>query len=88
LTKVAIVLSQQQIEEYYIPLIKRLGSGDWFTSRTSACGLYAAAYQTATPSSQDELRSMFKQLCQDDTPMVRRAAAANLGVSLERRIFS
>ncbi|CAB4427710.1 unnamed protein product [Rhizophagus irregularis] len=47
--------------------------------RTSACGLYAAAYQTATPSSQDELRSMFKQLCQDDTPMVRRAAAANLG---------
>ncbi|GBB86608.1 hypothetical protein RclHR1_00130049 [Rhizophagus clarus] len=79
LTKIAIVLSQQQIEEYYIPLIKRLGSGDWFTSRTSACGLYAAAYQTATPSSQDELRSMFKQLCQDDTPMVRRAAAANLG---------
>ena len=82
MTKVATVLSQQQIEEYYIPLIKRLGGGDWFTSRTSACGLYAAGYQTATPSSQDELRSMFKQLCQDETPMVRRSAAANLGVSL------
>ncbi|CAI2174417.1 5666_t:CDS:10 [Funneliformis geosporum] len=79
LTKVAVVLSQQQIEEFYIPLIKRLGSGDWFTSRTSACGLYAAGYQAATSSSQDELRSMFKQLCQDETPMVRRAAAGNLG---------
>ncbi|RIB23797.1 armadillo-type protein [Gigaspora rosea] len=79
LTKIAAVLSQQQIEDYYIPLIKRLGSGDWFTSRTSACGLYAAGYQNATPSSQEDLRSMFKALAQDDTPMVRRAAAANLG---------
>ncbi|CAG8663258.1 18260_t:CDS:2, partial [Racocetra fulgida] len=79
LTKIAVVLSQQQIEEYYIPLIKRLGTGDWFTSRTSACGLYAAGYQSATPSSQEELRLMFKALAQDDTPMVRRAAAANLG---------
>ncbi|CAG8503799.1 11723_t:CDS:10 [Diversispora eburnea] len=79
LNKVATILSQQQIEECYIPLIKRLGSGEWFTNRTSACGLYAAGYQMATPASQDELRSMFKQLSLDETPMVRRAAGANLG---------
>lgn len=26
-----------------------------------------------------ELRSLYSQLCQDDMPMVRRAAATNLG---------
>ncbi|CAJ0650840.1 6325_t:CDS:2, partial [Entrophospora sp. SA101] len=53
--------------------------GDWFTSRTSACGLYAGAYKNATASSQEEFRNMFKQLTIDETPMVRRAAATNLG---------
>ena len=84
MNKIAAVLSQQQIEEFYIPLIKRLSTGDWFTSRTSACGLYADAYKNATATSQEELRNMFRQLATDDTPMVRRAAATNLGVSLQR----
>lgn len=79
LNSVAVVLSQKQIEDFYIPLIKRLSSGDWFTSRTSACGLYAAAYKNSTPSTQNELRDLFRQLTQDETPMVRRAAATNLG---------
>ena len=80
MAKIAEALSQQQIEEYYIPLLKRLSGGDWFTSRTSACGLYAAGYQLAKPATQDDLRTNFKTLAQDDTPMVRRAVASNLGV--------
>lgn len=31
-----------------------------------------------------ELRSLYGQLCRDDTPMVRRAAAHNLGKFAER----
>ena len=87
----------------------RLSGGDWFTSRTSACGLFACCYPRwtnqlkwfATSDSKgcqisnqnirikslnchqchysrvsaavkSELRVLFRNLCQDDTPMVRR----------------
>lgn len=78
LSKIGIALSQQQIEQNYIPMTKRLSTGDWFTSRTSACGLYAPIYTLCTPQTQEDLRRMFSQLCHDDTPMVRRAAATHL----------
>ncbi|KAI1291508.1 40S ribosomal protein S3 [Mortierella claussenii] len=79
LNKICPVLSQAQLEQYYIPLVKRLTLGDWFTSRTSATGLYAAGYTLATPATQEDMRKSFGQLCMDDTPMVRRAAATHLG---------
>ncbi|GFQ71581.1 hypothetical protein TNCT_73461 [Trichonephila clavata] len=59
--------------------VKRLASGDWFTSRTSACGLFGVCYSRLSPSLKAELRNHFRNLCQDDTPMVRRAAASKLG---------
>jgi serine/threonine-protein phosphatase 2A regulatory subunit A len=79
ITKVCAALSQPQIEEYYLPLLKRLSTGEWFTSRTSATALYAAAYPLAATATRDEMRRMFAALCTDDTPMVRRAAAKELG---------
>ncbi|KAJ3020024.1 hypothetical protein HKX48_001439 [Thoreauomyces humboldtii] len=78
IAKIGGLLTQRQIEESYIPMIKRLSTGDWFTSRTSACGLYAPAYALSSPATQDELRKMYIQLCNDDTPMVRRAAGTHL----------
>ncbi|KAI8901382.1 armadillo-type protein [Globomyces pollinis-pini] len=76
--KIVVHLPQQSVETYYIPMLKRLSAGDWFTSRTSACGLYAACYPHCSPKVQDELRRLFTLLCNDDTPMVRRAAATHL----------
>lgn len=81
ITKVAAVLSKSQIEQYYIPLVQRLSRGEWFTSRTSACALYAPVYDKVDPAVQDEMRKAFATLGSDDTPMVRRAAAKWLGVS-------
>ncbi|KAL1923051.1 uncharacterized protein VTP21DRAFT_9427 [Calcarisporiella thermophila] len=78
LTKVCAILPPQHLQEYFFPLLKRLTVGDWFTSRTSATGLYAAGYEKATPEIQEELRKLFSSLCHDSTPMVRRAAATNL----------
>ncbi|ETW87219.1 hypothetical protein HETIRDRAFT_469075 [Heterobasidion irregulare TC 32-1] len=75
ITKVAEVLSQEQIEQYYIPLLKRLSHGEWFTSRASSAALYAPVYTKVSPSIQEELRKGFAELGSDDTPMVRRAAA-------------
>ena len=70
------------IGKYFVPLIERLAQGDWFTARVSACGLFATAFERSEES-QLELRNtltgMFRDLCADETPMVRRAAAQNLG---------
>ncbi|KAF7436828.1 hypothetical protein PC9H_003661 [Pleurotus ostreatus] len=79
ITKVAAVLSSSQVEEYYIPLLRRLSRGTWFTSRTSSAALFAAAYPKVSPAIQEELRKGFTILGSDDTPMVRRAAAKWLG---------
>lgn len=38
-------------------MIKRLASGDWFTSRSSACGLFSVAYKKLTDeNSKKDLR--------------------------------
>lgn len=58
---------------------QRLASGEWFTSRVSACGLFSTAYPRCTPMLKAELRQLYAQLCRDETPMVRRAAAQKLG---------
>lgn len=79
ITKIAEVLSEAQVEEHYLPLLKRLSGGDWFTSRTSAAALFSAIYSKVSTSTQDDLRKMYGALCNDDTPMVRRAAARDLG---------
>ena len=88
--------SKAHVEEYFVPMIKRLASGEspilsstppspppppgeWFTSRTSACGLFSVVYANCTTSTKQDLRTAFRALCGDDTPMVRRAAAAKLG---------
>jgi serine/threonine-protein phosphatase 2A regulatory subunit A len=80
ITKIAAILSPAQIESTYIPLLKRLSQGDWFTSRTSSAALYPAVYDHVPPNVQEELRKSFAALGSDDTPMVRRAAAKWLGV--------
>ena len=81
ITKIAAVLTPQQIEQYYIPLLNRLSHGEWFTSRTSSAALYAPVYPKVSPAIQEDLRKGFAALGSDDTPMVRRAAAKWLGVS-------
>lgn len=78
LNKICEQLSQQQVEEYFIPLTFRLSKADWFTSKISATGLFSTPYRKATQTSKDQLRQNFSQLVHDDTPMVRRQAANNL----------
>jgi len=80
IAKIAGVLSTPQIEEFYIPLLKRLSQGEWFTSRTSSAALYPPVYTKVSWSIQEDLRKGFAALGADDTPMVRRAAARWLGV--------
>lgn len=84
ISKISVLLNAEACEQHFLPLLRRLATGDWFTSRTSACALFAGAYPNAGPEVQEEMRKMFITLGGDDTPMVRRAAAKALGVSSTR----
>ncbi len=68
--------------DHLFPLVQRLATGDWFTSRISACALFATIY-SGLPDTAPHLRTsivnMYKALARDETPMVRRAAASNIG---------
>ena len=55
-SKVVVKLSSFQIEEFFIPMLKRLTAGEWFTSRASACGLYPSVYPLCNAITQDDLR--------------------------------
>ncbi|TMW63863.1 hypothetical protein Poli38472_002804 [Pythium oligandrum] len=78
LLKVATVVPN--VGDSFAPLVKRLAEGDWFTSRVSACSLFAAVYPKITDAGRrKELRDLFQVMSNDDTPMVRRAAASNIG---------
>jgi serine/threonine-protein phosphatase 2A regulatory subunit A len=46
--------SVADLEAHFVPLVKRLASGDWFTSRTSACGLFSVCYSRVSPTIRSE----------------------------------
>ena len=78
---------------------KRLAGADWFTAKISSAGILPTMYAfwnahakggaagTGEGGSADEarreLRVLFKDLSEDDTPMVRRSAAKHLGRFVE-----
>lgn len=59
-----------------VNMAKRLVGADWFTAKVSAAGILPGLY---TLTKYSELSYLFKELCMDETPMVRRAAAQHLG---------
>ena len=71
---------------------QRLASADWFTAKVSAAGVLPTIYTfwntnaprgAAADEVRREFRILFKDLSEDDTPMVRRSAAKNLGRFVE-----
>lgn len=56
LNKVAQILPLRHLLESFVPLTRRLASNDWFTSRISACGVMAVAYERLPPDIKTEIR--------------------------------
>lgn len=48
--------STTDLETYFVPTVKRLSQGDWFTSRTSASGLISVCYARVSNHVKAELR--------------------------------
>ena len=70
------------VNEEMVHLIEDLYRDEWFTPRVSSCYLipktYAKISEIKDEASLKILRDCFFDLCKDDTPMARRAAAKNL----------
>lgn len=79
LNSILHMLPPSHIEEHFFPLLQRLSSASWYTNRMSAASLYCTAYElfSSSLSKCKDLITMFVHLVQDDTPMVRRAAATH-----------
>lgn len=76
--KLAQKMSEPSLSKNFVGMLRRLAQRDWFTARLSSCFLFTVAYPRVSTANKAEFRGMFGQLCRDDTPMVRRAAAKNL----------
>jgi serine/threonine-protein phosphatase 2A regulatory subunit A len=59
-----------------VSMAKRLVGADWFTAKVSAAGMLPELY---TLTKHSEISYLYKELCMDETPMVRRAASQYLG---------
>ena len=78
LTKICISLPDEDLQNIFCPLVIRLAQAEWFTGRVSACSLFYHAYARSN-AQKERLRKKFMELCQEDTPMIRRVCAAKLG---------
>lgn len=67
-------MNGESVVKFVVPMLRRLANADWFTSRISACGLFAVSYPRVDDTLKKLLRSLYTALCADETPMVRRAA--------------
>ena len=63
-----------------VSMAKRLVGADWFTAKVSAAGMLPELYSLTQHA---DISYLYKELCTDDTPMVRRAAALHLGKLLK-----
>lgn len=79
LKKIGEVITDEIHRTQYIELIERLAKGDLYSMRISSCYLISEAYKRSRAPEQEKLSQIYYELCGNDTPMVRRAAATNLG---------
>ncbi len=75
--KVSKDLSEEDKASMVFPCFERLAKENFFSSRISACDLISRLYGDMPPSTQLGMRNLFANLCHDDSPVVRRAAATN-----------
>ena len=78
LCKISEQLGDAEMMNVFCPIVIKLAQSEWFTGRISSCQLFYPCYHRAGQQ-KERLRKKFIELCNEDTPMIRRACAARLG---------
>lgn len=79
MSKLCEGMTDSDIQGIIVPLILRLASSDWFPGRVSACSMFHSVYNKSG-TYKEALRKKFLELCNEDTPIVRRAGSKELGL--------
>ena len=66
------------IYNVFAPLVIKLAQSEWFAGRQTSCHLFTVCYPKSG-GRKEQLRKKFVELCNEDTPMIRRACASRLG---------
>uniref|UniRef100_A0A7S4NLT5 Phosphatase PP2A regulatory subunit A/Splicing factor 3B subunit 1-like HEAT repeat domain-containing protein n=1 Tax=Paramoeba aestuarina TaxID=180227 RepID=A0A7S4NLT5_9EUKA len=66
------------ITEHLLPIIQRLGNGEWFTPRLAATIMIPFAAPKLSDQNLIDTLTLFAKLCDDNTPMVRREAQTQI----------
>ncbi|EGV64129.1 protein phosphatase 2A structural subunit [Yamadazyma tenuis] len=78
LNNISTELTNEEVFEIFLPIIRDLSQGNWFSKRIASCGLYKSVVVRVEAPVRQELLALFLKLVTDDGPMVRRSAATNL----------
>lgn len=54
--------NEKDLREHIYPLVRRLATGDWFSSRASACGLFAVVYGRVDSAARLDILSLAQNL--------------------------
>ena len=78
---VATAMSDEHVEQYYMPFVLKLATKEWYTARITATGLFHFAYKRVSKEANSlrSFRSTFLRLCMDDSPVVRRHTMMFIG---------
>lgn len=78
LNKISLELTNDELIKIYLPIIKDLTDGNWFSKRSASCGLYKLVITKVNAQTRLDLLNLYLKLIVDDGPMVRRSAATHL----------
>lgn len=71
-------LSDEVIYSQIIPIIYNISNQENFTGKVSACYMIRMVYQKAAKD-KEKLRTLYFKLCDEDLPLIKRAAAKEFG---------
>ncbi|KAL7055492.1 hypothetical protein AAHC03_022966 [Spirometra sp. Aus1] len=54
--------TDRDLQDHIFPLVQRLATGDWYSSRASACGLFAVIYPRVNEATKLSILEMAKTL--------------------------
>jgi serine/threonine-protein phosphatase 2A regulatory subunit A len=76
--KMCDCLTEAEVQNNFAAMILRLGQSQWFMGRVTSCHLFHLAYPKSG-NMKEKLRKKFVEMCNDETPMIRKAAAQRIG---------
>lgn len=78
LNRISLELTNDELNNIFLELIRLLSQGDWFSKKVSLCGLYESVIVRVDASIRKDLLMLYYNLVSDESPMVRRSAAKHL----------